>query len=100
MALVGGLVFGAYKVGEQTGEDKGRRSVMSDENKEETDHLKDLIEELKQKKNKTRKDDYNLELLKSKLEELEIISGINITDNAFRHLKGIQKLNIRISKEG
>ena len=71
VAIVGGVAYGAYRVGEKTGEDKGRRSVMSDENKEETDHLKDLIEELEQKKDKTRKDDYNLELLKSKLEELE-----------------------------
>jgi hypothetical protein len=71
VAIVGGVAYGAYKFGEHEGEDKGRRSVMSDSDKEEKDHLKDLIEELKQKKNKTRKDDYNLELLKSKLEELE-----------------------------
>jgi hypothetical protein len=71
VAIVGGVAYGAYKFGEHEGEDKGRRSVMSDENKEEIDHLKDLIDELKQKKNKTRKDWYNLELLNSKLEELE-----------------------------
>ena len=45
--------------------------MMSDEDKDEIDHLKDLIEELKQKKGKTKKEKYNLMLLKSKLEELE-----------------------------
>jgi len=71
VALVGGLAYGAYKFGEHEGEDKGRRSVMSDSDKEEKDHLKDLIEELKQKKDKTKKDEYNLMLLESKLLELE-----------------------------
>ena len=71
VALVGGIAYGAYRVGEKTGEDKGRRSVMNDGDKGEIEHLKDLIDELKQKKNKTSKDDYNLELLRSKLEELE-----------------------------
>jgi len=71
VALVGGLAYGAYKVGEQNGQEKGRRSVISDEDKEEIDHLKDLIDELDQKKNKTKKDLYNLDLSKSKLEELD-----------------------------
>ena len=71
VAIVGGVAYGAYKFGEHEGEDKGRRSVMSDSYKEEKDHLKDLIEELEQKKNKTKKDEYNLGLLKSKLLELE-----------------------------
>lgn len=71
VAIVGGVAYGAYKFGEHEGEDKGRRSVMSDSDKEEKDHLKDLIEELEQKKNKTKKDEYNLGLLKSKLLELE-----------------------------
>ena len=44
---------------------------MNDSDKEEKDHLKDLIEELKQKKDKTKKDEYNLMLLESKLLELE-----------------------------
>jgi hypothetical protein len=44
---------------------------MSDEDKEEIDHLKDLIDELEKKKNKSKKDEYNLELLKEKLFELE-----------------------------
>jgi hypothetical protein len=70
-AIVGGIAYGAYKFGEHEGEDKGRRSVMSDADKEEKDHLKDLIEELKQKKDKTKKDEYNLMLLESKLMELE-----------------------------
>ena len=71
VAIVGGVAYGAYKFGEHEGEDKGRRSVMSDADKEEKDHLKDLIEELKQKKDKTKKDEYNLMLLESKLMELE-----------------------------
>lgn len=71
VAIVGGVAYGAYKFGEQEGEDKGRRSVMSDADKEEKDHLKDLIEELKQKKDKTKRDEYNLMLLESKLVELE-----------------------------
>lgn len=71
VAIVGGIAYGAYKFGEHEGEDKGRRSVMSDADKEEKDHLKDLIEELKQKKDKTKKDEYNLMLLESKLMELE-----------------------------
>ena len=71
VAIVGGIAYGAYKFGEHQGEDKGRRSMMSDEDKEEIDHLKDLIEDLKQKKGKTKKEKYNLMLLKSKLEELE-----------------------------
>jgi len=71
VAIVGGVAYGAYKFGEHEGEDKGRRSVMSDDDKEEKDHLKDLIDELKQKKNKTKKDEYNLMLLESKLVELE-----------------------------
>lgn len=71
VAIVGGVAYGAYKFGEHEGEDKGRRSVMSDSYKEEKDHLKDLIEELKQKKDKTKKDEYNLMLLESKLNELE-----------------------------
>jgi hypothetical protein len=71
VAIVGGVAYGAYKFGEHEGEDKGRRSVMSDADKEEKDHLKDLIEELKQKKNKTKKEEYNLMLLESKLLELE-----------------------------
>ena len=71
VAIVGGVAYGAYKFGEHEGEDKGRRSVMSDADKEEKDHLKDLIEELKQKKGKTKKDEYNLMLLESKLLELE-----------------------------
>lgn len=71
VAIVGGIAYGAYKFGEHEGEDKGRRSMMSDADKEEKDHLKDLIEELKQKKDKTKKDEYNLMLLESKLMELE-----------------------------
>lgn len=71
VAIVGGVAYGAYKFGEHEGKDKGRRSMMSDEDKEEIDHLKDLIEELKQKKGKTKKDKYNLMLLESKLIELE-----------------------------
>ena len=71
VAIVGGIAYGAYKFGEHEGEDKGRRSVMNDADKEEKDHLKDLIEELKQKKNKTKKEEYNLMLLESKLLELE-----------------------------
>lgn len=71
VAIVGGVAYGAYKFGEHEGEDKGRRSMMNDSDKEEKDHLKDLIEELEQKKNKTKKDEYNLGLLKSKLMELE-----------------------------
>jgi hypothetical protein len=71
VALVGGLAYGAYKAGEHNGVEKGKRSVMSDEDKEEIDHLKDLIDELEKKKNKSKKDEYNLELLKEKLFELE-----------------------------
>lgn len=71
VVLVGGLTYGAYKAGEHNGVEKGKRSVMNDEDKQEIDHLKDLIEELKQKKNKTKKDEYNLMLLESKLVELE-----------------------------
>jgi hypothetical protein len=71
IALVGGLAYGAYKVGEHNGLEKGKRSVMSDDEKEEIDHLKDLIDELKKKKNKTKGDEYNLELLKNKLYDLE-----------------------------
>jgi hypothetical protein len=44
VAIVGGVAYGAYKFGEHEGEDKGRRSVMSDADKEEIDHLKDLID--------------------------------------------------------
>jgi hypothetical protein len=71
VALVGGLAYGAYKVGEHTGIEKGKRSVMTDDDKDEIDHLNDLIDELENKKNKTKKDEYNLELLKEKLFELE-----------------------------
>ncbi len=71
VALVGGIAYGAYKAGEHNGVEKGKRSVMSDENKEEIDHLRDLIDELEVKKNKTKKDEYNLQLLKDKLYELE-----------------------------
>lgn len=71
VALVGGLAYGAYKVGEHNGLEKGKRSVMSDDEKEEIDHLKDLIEDLEKKKNKTKGDEYNLELLKNKLYDLE-----------------------------
>jgi hypothetical protein len=71
VALVSGLAYGAYKAGEHNGVEKGKRSVMSDEDKEEIDHLKDLIDELEKKKNKSKKDEYNLELLKEKLFELE-----------------------------
>lgn len=71
VALVSGLAYGAYKVGEHNGLEKGKRSVMSDDEKEEIDHLKDLIEDLEKKKNKTKGDEYNLELLKNKLYDLE-----------------------------
>lgn len=71
VVLVGGLAYGAYKVGEHNGLEKGKRSVMSDDEKEEIDHLKDLIEDLEKKKNKTKGDEYNLELLKNKLYDLE-----------------------------
>ena len=71
IALVSGLAYGAYKVGEHNGLEKGKRSVMSDDEKEEIDHLKDLIEDLDKKKNKTKGDEYNLELLKNKLYDLE-----------------------------
>ncbi len=71
VALVGGLAYGAYKVGEHNGLEKGKRSVMSDDEKEEIDHLKDLIEDLEKKKNKSKGDEYNLELLKNKLYDLE-----------------------------
>ena len=71
VALVGGLAYGAYKAGEHNGIEKGKRSVMSDDNKEEIDHLKGLIDELKKKKNKTKSDEYNLQLLRDKLYELE-----------------------------
>lgn len=71
VALVSGLAYGAYKVGEHNGLEKGKRSVMSDDEKEEIDHLKDLIEDLEKKKNKSKGDEYNLQLLKDKLYELE-----------------------------
>lgn len=71
VVLVSGLAYGAYKVGEHNGLEKGKRSVMSDDEKEEIDHLKDLIEDLEKKKNKTKGDEYNLELLKNKLYDLE-----------------------------
>jgi hypothetical protein len=71
VALVGGLAYGAYKAGEHNGIEKGKRSVMSDDDKEEIDHLKGLIYELKKKKNKTKSDEYNLQLLRDKLYELE-----------------------------
>lgn len=71
VALVGGIAYGAYKAGEHNGVEKGKRSVMSDSDKQEIDHLKDLIEDLEKKKNKSKGDEYNLQLLKDKLYELE-----------------------------
>ena len=71
VALVGGIAYGSYKAGEHNGVEKGKRSVMSDSDKQEIDHLKDLIEDLEKKKNKSKGDEYNLQLLKDKLYELE-----------------------------
>jgi hypothetical protein len=88
IAAVGALIYGAYKLGEKSGEKKYIDIEPIDEEKdfvdvveesldkgksmfeEEIQYIKDLISNLQKKPNKSRGDRDTIELLKIKLEQL------------------------------
>ena len=84
MAAFGAVVYGAYKYGKSKGdkplvEEKKPNPfpelgtypfVEVDESETEEKYVLELIQELKTKPNKTKKDRYNIELLEIKLKQL------------------------------
>jgi Rieske Fe-S protein len=68
-----GALYVAYKVGESMGKDKDKNLVQSvkDEINSEIQFITDLINEYKNKPNKTKKDRDNMDLLNIKLEQLK-----------------------------
>jgi len=68
-----GALYVAYKVGESVGKDKDKNLVQSvkDEINSEIQFITDLINEYKNKPNKTKKDRDNMDLLNIKLEQLK-----------------------------
>ena len=70
---VGALAYGAYKLGEHNANKKINQTLPEDKPEEkdtEEDYILELINELKNKPNKTKKDKYNLELLEIKLNQI------------------------------
>jgi hypothetical protein len=72
-ALGFGALYVAYKVGESMGKDKEKNLVESAKNEVdlEIQFVTDLINDYKNKPNKTKKDRDNMDLLNIKLEQLK-----------------------------
>ena len=74
-AGVGAILYGVYKLGEKNALNSMGESVKQGEVEEkpktEIDIINDMIQELKSKVNKTRKDKDNIELLDIKLRQLK-----------------------------
>jgi hypothetical protein len=72
-ALGFGALYVAYKVGESMGKDKEKNLVDSAKNEvdSEIQFVTDLINDYKNKPNKTKKDRDNMDLLNIKLEQLK-----------------------------
>jgi hypothetical protein len=85
LAAIGAVVYGAYKYGKSVGEKPQPEEkkpnpfpeldtypfVEVDEKETEEKYILELIQELKNKPNKTQKDKYNIELLEVKLKQLK-----------------------------
>lgn len=79
VALIGAVIYGAYKLGEKQGQEKTKLiEEPKNENKNqkefggnnEIDYLYNLINSFENKKNKTRQERDTLDLLKIKLKQL------------------------------
>lgn len=72
-ALGFGALYVAYKVGESMGKDREKNLVESAKNEvdSEIQFVTDLINDYKNKPNKTKKDRDNIDLLNIKLEQLK-----------------------------
>jgi len=72
-ALGFGALYVAYKVGESMGKDREKNLVESAKNEvdSEIQFVTDLINDYKNKPNKTKKDRDNMDLLNIKLEQLK-----------------------------
>jgi hypothetical protein len=74
-AGVGAILYGAYKLGEKNAlsklEDEGKIEKDLNKPKTEIDVVYDMIQELKKKVGKTRKDRDNIELLEIKHKQLK-----------------------------
>jgi hypothetical protein len=71
LAGAAAIVYGAYKYGHSVGKEDLKVPVKSEIEKE-FDLTMDLINELKSKRNKTKKDKDNLDLLSIKLMQLQV----------------------------
>lgn len=75
VAGVGVILYGVYKLGEKNAlncvEEEQTQIKVKDQPKTESQVISDMIKELKQKPNKTRKDKDNIELLEIKLKQIE-----------------------------
>ncbi len=72
-ALGVGIIYVAYKVGESMAKDE-KKNILEDAKSEldyEIEFITGLIKDYQEKKNKTKKDKDNLDLLKIKLEQLQ-----------------------------
>jgi glycine betaine/choline ABC-type transport system substrate-binding protein len=74
-AGVGAILYGVYKLGEKNAlrsmEQEQPPLKIEEKPKTESEVISDMIEELKQKPNKTRKDKDNIELLEIKLKQVK-----------------------------
>ena len=71
-AGVGAILYGVYKLGEKNAlSSMEEKKTIEDEPKSEIDVIHEMIQEIKNKVNKTRKDRDNLELLEIKLKQLK-----------------------------
>ena len=71
-AGVGAILYGVYKLGEKNAlSSMEEKNTIEDEPKSEIDFIHEMIQEIKNKVNKTRKDRDNLELLEIKLKQLK-----------------------------
>lgn len=73
VALGVGVVYAAYKIGEETGKNKENDLVDSEKSEldSEIEFISGLIKDYKDKPNKTKKDRDNLDLLNIKLVQLK-----------------------------
>lgn len=73
-AGVGAILYGVYKLGEKNAlrsiEEEQQYLKLEEKPKTESEVISDMIQELKQKPNKTRKDRDNIELLEIKLKQI------------------------------
>ena len=74
VVAVGAILYGAYKYGQSVCEEEstGRVNTVKSEIEKEFDLTMELINELKLKPNKNRKDRDNLDLLNIKLMQLKV----------------------------